>query len=105
MGGDSPSPPHSPLIVNSETFDMSDIGQLDGKSEEIAECKRHFSHFYGEQGIEHGLAHMLLNVILIIERSLYMQGENKNKVINQWVQSSPLRTQLTENIRKIVSSC
>ena len=79
------------------------IGSLIGTSEDVAECKRHFADFYGEDTKQHSLAHAMLNILLIMDRSIDRQGEDHNKKISQWAKVAPLRTQLIEKIKVLTA--
>ena len=79
------------------------IGSLIGKTEDVAECKRHFADFYGESNIQHTLAHTILNIMIMIERSIDKQGEEPNKKISQWSKTASLRMQLSEKIRVLTT--
>jgi hypothetical protein len=79
------------------------IGSFEGKSIDVAECKRHFSDFYGEDTKEHELAHAILNILLIMERSIVRSGDDPNKKVSQWAKIEPLRSQIIEKIRELTS--
>jgi hypothetical protein len=79
------------------------IGSFEDKAVDAAECKRHFSDFYGEDTKEHELAHAILNILLIMERSIKRHGDDPNKKISQWAKIEPLRSQIIDKIRDLTS--
>ena len=79
------------------------IGSLEGKSVDVAECKQHFSHFYGEDTKEYELAQKILNILLIMERSIHRHGDDPNKQIKHWAKIEPLRYQIIEKIKGLAS--
>lgn len=70
--------------------------------EEVAHHKEYFFVFYGSDSIEHKLAKVLLNLLIIVERSIDCNQEMGELTFKQWIKQEPLRIHLVEKIKAIL---
>lgn len=80
----------------------SNLLRLTTLAQEVAHHKEYFSVFYGSNSIEHKLAKVLLNLLLIVERSIDSNQDVSELTIKQWVKQEPLRIHLVEKLRAIL---
>jgi len=80
----------------------SNLLRLTTIAREVAHHKEYFLVFYGTNSIEHKLANVLLNLLLIVERSIDCNQEIGDLTIKQWVKQEPLRVHLVDKMKAIL---
>lgn len=86
------------ILLSSKVLSLNVLVQ------DVAHHKEHFYVFYGSDSIEHRLAKLLLNLLLIVERSIHGNQEVGELTIKQWVKQEPLRIHLVDRIKAIMDS-
>lgn len=86
------------VLLSSKLFSLTKL------AEEVSHHKEHFYVFYGSDSIEHRLAKVLLNLLLIVERSVSCDQDMRELTIHQWVKQEPLRIHLVDKLKALLET-